>query len=452
MEAETSSCPSILYQNSTQTVTLVDIPTSIAAAQLPSESPKPLEELQCLPRLLSCPPLQLPFPSLEPKSKKAKTNVLARQGAQVDDTRFKELIYRGLEEIRRDYSGEWCLPRSIVPGGSSRKRKRKADNGGAVLGEESKAEPDLCALSHGNTVESTASETCKLATTAPLILKDSNVTVVLKPQAVTSLVCNPALEPHSISLPTDPPSTYIIPSDSAFCLSYINHFTASAFSNSLVDLMENQAAQVCIPFTSRFDLIILDPPWHNKSVTRSRHYSTQRDDPLSCLRPMLGAHIAKNGIVACWVTNKASARADVLECFRVWGVRLIEEWVWLKVTIKGEPVYDVEGLWKKAFEILLVGRKNYGEASETYNSGDRGNGGEPDTKRRLIVGVPDLHSRKPSLRILMEPIIAEGMKYRALEIFARNLTTGWMAWGDEVLKFNWENCWAEAHTDPRQSV
>ena len=35
-------------------------------------------------------------------------------------------------------------------------------------------------------------------------------------------------------------------------------------------------------------------------------------------------------------------------------------------------------------------------------------------------------------------------KYEALEIFARNLTSGWWAWGNEVLKFQSDECWIEA--------
>ena len=154
--------------------------------------------------------------------------------------------------------------------------------------------------------------------------------------------------------------------------------------------------------------------------------------------------------MACWITNKASARADALECFRIWGVTLIEEWVWLKVTAKGEPVYDVEGLWKKPFEVLLVGRKDDDMVSEAGKSeGQRCEDGE-GVKLRLVVGVPDLHSRKPSLRTLMESLVCKGENYRALEVFARNLTAGWLAWGDEVLKFNWEGHWTKAHIDPRQ--
>ena len=450
MEQERKICPSILYQNSSKTVTLIDIPTSIAGAQsLPGEFANCIEELLCLPTLLSCAPLQEAFPSLEPKTKKARKNVLARQGAQADDGLFKELIYNGLGEIRREYSGDWCLPRIVLPESVSRKRKRKAVESCEAPGEERREEPDLRTVSLGSAIEPRLSGTCPFETTASLMLKDCNSTASLEPQDVSSLVCNLALYPRYFTLPTSPPSTYTIPPNSAFSLSLITSLTASSFSTTLFNLAKCQLTQNYHPILPHFDLIVLDPPWHNKSVTRSGHYSTQRDDPLSSISPMLGTHIAENGMVACWITNKAIARVNALECFRGWNVSLIEEWVWLKVTAKGEPVYDVEGLWKKPFEVLLVGRKCDVRASEAGGGEGRRCGYDESVKRRLIVGVSDLHSRKPSLRTLMEPLVGKGENYRALEVFARNLTAGWVAWGDEVLKFNWEGYWTKAHVDPR---
>lgn len=144
----------------------------------------------------------------------------------------------------------------------------------------------------------------------------------------------------------------------------------------------------------------------------------------------------------------------------------------------GEPVYAIDGLWRKPYEVLLLGQKM--DDDNTHRSDDRGddhhhhhppnpqpepqtkaeadrNGvstttsnnnekeSRPPIKRRLIVAVPDVHSRKPCLQELVEPLIrdriGDGREYRALEVFARHLTAGWWALGDEVLKFNWEGHW-----------
>jgi hypothetical protein len=79
-----------------------------------------------------------------------------------------------------------------------------------------------------------------------------------------------------------------------------------------------------------------------------------------------------------------------------------------------------------------------------------------EIKRRILVAVPDLHSRKPNLRELIERIFFSSSEtgtrgnpeqgkrcceYSAMEVFARNLTAGWWACGDEVLRFNWAEWW-----------
>lgn len=183
----------------------------------------------------------------------------------------------------------------------------------------------------------------------------------------------------------------------------------------------------------QFDFTLLDPPWENRSVRRSAKYQTMNSsDPMTVLRGMLGQHIAPGGLVACWVTNKANTRDTALAAFEYWGVQLIEIWAWLKTTIHGKPVTEIEGLWRKPYELLLVGKRSDKEAGHLNDT----------AKARVLVAVPDFHSRKPSLKELFEPMLP--VHYRALEIFARNLTAGWWAWGDEVLMYNWEGHWSQS--------
>ena len=163
-------------------------------------------------------------------------------------------------------------------------------------------------------------------------------------------------------------------------------------------------------------------------------------DPLSALQGMLARHIPAQGLVGCWITNKAASRRQALEAFRAWDVSLVEEWVWVKTTVKGEPVTAVDGVWRKPFEILLLGRKEgrneEGEEAEEVRRQD-------GVVQRVVVGVPDMHSRKPSLKELIAPVMEDRGTYRGLEIFARNLTAGYCAWGDEALKFNWGGHWSQ---------
>lgn len=62
-------------------------------------------------------------------------------------------------------------------------------------------------------------------------------------------------------------------------------------------------------------------------------------------------------------------------------------------------------------------------------------------KNKVIVSVPDIHSRKPNLKRVFEEVLPRG--YTALEMFARNLTAGWWGWGDEVMKFQGGEYWAQ---------
>jgi len=184
-----------------------------------------------------------------------------------------------------------------------------------------------------------------------------------------------------------------------------------------------------------FDLIMLDPPWPNRSAKRKRDgYPTVQN--LQAARDLLSmipiaSHLAEGGLVAMWITNKhslAEMTTSPKGLFDSWGLEVRSEWTWLKITTAGEPVYDVDSCWRKPWERLLVaGRKGSRHAGLL--------------ERRVLIAVPDIHSRKPSLRPLFDELFPPG--YKALEIFARNLTAGWWSWGEEVLDYQHPRHWAE---------
>ena len=202
-----------------------------------------------------------------------------------------------------------------------------------------------------------------------------------------------------------------------------------------------------------FPIITLDPPWPNRSARRKGAYPTSRSTSTatshgpSSIHALLSSlplhsHLATEGLIAIWITNSASCREIVLGAgglFEDWGVRLVEEWVWLKVTSAGLPVCELREGGRKPFEVLLVGRRG-GPAT----GGGDGGEGVGVVRRRVLVGVPDLHSRKPNLRVLLEGFVGKrDGEYEGLEIFARNLTAGWWGWGNEALKFQTEEHWVE---------
>ncbi|PMD53287.1 MT-A70-domain-containing protein [Hyaloscypha bicolor E] len=347
-----ASC--ILYQNLDSTVILIDIPRSIEEAQGDSSQ-----------RLLSSKPIEHPFPSVEPKSEKARKNL---GELALEELILQKHIQLSLDQLSNEWSGEWCLPR----------------------GEEQR-------------------EVAKSPETEESTDQDPNA----NPKDGT-FFRNSTLKPTIIPVGKD---AVQVPSNSTALCGDITSTT-----------------EIFISQAPKFDLIILDPPWPNRSARRKKSYGVSygNHEIRSLLLSLpLTNNLTDDALVGVWVTNKPTFREMVLGergLFEEWGVQLVEEWMWLKVTSTGEPISELSSMWRKPYEILLVGRRTISR-----------NG---DVKRRVLVGVPDLHSQKPNLKSIFEQVMKKE-KYEALEVFARNLTVGWWGWGDEVLKFQSEEYWIE---------
>ncbi|KAF1834226.1 MT-A70-domain-containing protein [Decorospora gaudefroyi] len=191
-----------------------------------------------------------------------------------------------------------------------------------------------------------------------------------------------------------------------------------------------------------FDLVLLDPPWPNRSAKRKGAYEQVGGMPY--LKKMLlsmdiDSYLEHNALVGVWITNKAALRDHVLGpggLFETWNVGLVEEWIWIKTTTKGEPMFDMDSEMRKPYEILLLGRAAPNAWTTMAHA--------PSVRRRVVAAVPDIHSRKPCLKPLLEPYLRSPAGYSALEVFARYLVSGWTAWGNEAFKFNWDGYWAPA--------
>ncbi|PQE05258.1 mt-a70 family protein [Rutstroemia sp. NJR-2017a BVV2] len=415
----------ILYQNPSQTLTLIDIPHSIEQAQFissevssysnPTDNPYPRTR-----KLISCIPLATPYPSLEPKSRKAIKNLPEKD---IDDLLLERYVELSLVELREKYGAQkWCLPRVIgdeekaVEGTGMRKRKR-------VLGDERGRENQEI----GGTAGMDVGECVQVHTSPPPPPPPTEINI-----SNPTLFSNPNSLPLSISISKhdSPSATATLPPHSTLLQGPLPH---------AISLLPSPPLQL--------PLIILDPPWPNRSARRHASYQTTPDIQTLLSSLPLQELLSPNGYIAVWLTNKASFRSLVLDpggMFDQWGVRLVEEWIWIKVTENGEPVTEVEGRWRRPWERVVVGRGML--SSSLKDSGREEVAGE--VKRRIIAGVPDIHSRKPNLRYLFGQLLRKGEEgYAGMEIFARNLTAGWWGVGDEVLKFQMEGCWVDGDAD-----
>ncbi|KAF3020597.1 hypothetical protein E8E14_010355 [Neopestalotiopsis sp. 37M] len=193
----------------------------------------------------------------------------------------------------------------------------------------------------------------------------------------------------------------------------------------------------------QLDIVVLDPPWPSRSVRRKKKnsYNTAYDmaemHDLLALIPVAG-HLKPEGIVAIWVTNKPAVM-DLLKSpgglFDQWNVEFISEWIWVKVTSKGEPIVDFESTWRKPWERLLFAKR-------------KGSSRKLQPQRKVIFAVPDLHSRKPNLRTLLDDFLPKD--YLGLEVFSRNLTAGWWGWGDQTLLFQQGDHWIDDSVTEKQ--
>ncbi|KAL8685367.1 MAG: hypothetical protein Q9224_005845 [Gallowayella concinna] len=422
---------SILYQSKGRDVTLIDIPLSISLAQGTPDHP-------CTDQLYSSPPLEKCYPSMEPRNLKAKEKVEEHLSYHhlAPSSFLHEWLVHGLAELRAEFPHAFCFMRRTAFAKPGLRSKVQAKGETLEPIAENPAESEMKVpgsdFKFGRWREPQGPST--LFSPA-----SSNASEVPRATEVMNRVINnPSAQPILVHV-AESDRHYRIPPFATLMLSKLGQREASHFSRMATKIFPEPSLSAA---PGQFDFILLDPPWDNKSVRRSKTYgtrSTADEDPIQVLQEMLGKHMAPGALVACWITNKSSVREVALQTFDIWGVELVEEWAWLKTTVHGEPVCDLDGRMRRPYETLLMGRT----ANVTFDGFDNATATQCTTKR-LIVSVPDIHSRKPCLKEIIEPMMRDRTNYRALEVFARNLTAGWWSWGDEVLKYNWEGYWTKA--------
>ncbi|XP_035174426.1 N(6)-adenine-specific methyltransferase METTL4 isoform X1 [Oxyura jamaicensis] len=204
---------------------------------------------------------------------------------------------------------------------------------------------------------------------------------------------------------------YLVPPKSSFLLSDISRL------------------QPLLNYKKKYDVIVIDPPWENKSVKRSNRYSHLSSWQIKQIP--VAALAAPDCLIVTWVTNRQKHLRFVKdELYPHWSVKTLAEWHWVKITRSGEFVLPLDSFHKKPYEVLILGRVQ-GSVKEALRKSEDV---LPIPEHKLIVSIPcGLHSHKPPLAAVLAEFIKPDVE--CLELFARNLQPGWTSWGNEVLKF-----------------
>ena len=171
---------------------------------------------------------------------------------------------------------------------------------------------------------------------------------------------------------------------------------------------------------AQFDVIMMDPPWQLATANPTRGvalgYSQLTDRDIQCL-PI--PKLQSDGFLFIWVIN--AKYQFTLDLFERWGYDIVDEIVWIKMTVNRRLAKSHGFYLQHAKEVCLVGKKGRDPpgmqkrvASDIIHSERRGQSQKPEEIYQVI-----------------EQLVPNG-KY--LEIFGRknNLRNFWVTVGNEV--------------------
>ena len=179
----------------------------------------------------------------------------------------------------------------------------------------------------------------------------------------------------------------------------------------------------------KFDLILMDPPWENKHISRLKRrknetgYNTLLNQNVFDQIP-IETMLETDGILVTWCTNSARHLDDLKSAIKRWNLSVSAEWLWLKVTQSGETVSPLESSHSKLpYERLILA-----QSKPTISH----------TDGHVIVSVPSaIHSHKPPLDRILNSL---GLNCnRKLEIFGRYLLPDWTTFGNQALQLQHES-------------
>lgn len=175
---------------------------------------------------------------------------------------------------------------------------------------------------------------------------------------------------------------------------------------------------------------MVDPPWENGSAHQKLRYPTLPNKYFLSL-PIKKLSHTEGAIVALWVTNREKSRCFVEEVlFPAWGVKYLTTFYWLKVKADGSLISDLDLFHHRPYECIILGQC-HGEVLNSDNMSKIKT--VPDNQ--VIISIPGDYSRKPPIGGLLKEYISGHGPTRCLELFAREMMSGWVSWGNEPLHF-----------------
>uniref|UniRef100_A0AAV1VAA3 Methyltransferase-like protein 4 n=1 Tax=Peronospora matthiolae TaxID=2874970 RepID=A0AAV1VAA3_9STRA len=178
----------------------------------------------------------------------------------------------------------------------------------------------------------------------------------------------------------------------------------------------------------RYKLVVVDPPWHNKSVARGKQYNTFDHTELVQIDIPRIADTA-GCILAIWVTNRPRYMTYLREqALPSWGFKFHACWYWLKLGKNGELVSPLDSTHRLPVETLVVAYRAQDFEHEQLLRERLG------TQTRIVLSIPLRHSWKPPPESFFGNEVVSASDRKA-ELFARELRPNWTSVGNEVFKF-----------------
>ncbi|MFX0183359.1 MAG: MT-A70 family methyltransferase [Candidatus Hodarchaeota archaeon] len=195
---------------------------------------------------------------------------------------------------------------------------------------------------------------------------------------------------------------------------------------SIIDKQEIETIK-SFPSKKKYNIIYADPPWKFSSqelqkykgerfTSMDKHYPTQHKDWIKNL-PVKNI-TDRNCALFIWSTD--AHLKEAIETIEAWGFKYITiPFIWEKKTSKGKTVHNLGAWTMKNYEICLLGTKGKMLQHKQANN-----------IPQKVEAVRTKHSKKPDeVRKRIEKLFGNLPR---IELFARQHSTGWDVWGNEV--------------------